>query len=273
MSSSSPHEPSVCLWALTRLSRLTSIIVIGYTLCSPPAQLYADPLTGDQLTRLTPEPTPLDNTMGSSTGLSQELPEALKSTQREIEDALKRLRARAPHVKLTQRAASLSPNLLLKLNLPLEGSGGREQASSFVSEFKGLWSGVEVRVTDAQTRRHRTVAQLKGYIEGLPILNQDARLAISAEGRALRLSSALSGVYQTRSARLKESEAARLALAHLNLPLDAPYLARPGFVVHAGVASAVFEVEAGASLQQQHPVVRIDAVEGVVLSVQDRVRR
>jgi hypothetical protein len=35
----------------------------------------------------------------------------------------------------------------------------------------------------------------------------------------------------------------------------------------------VFEIEAGASLQQQHPVVRIDAVEGVVLSVQDRVRR
>jgi hypothetical protein len=162
---------------------------------------------------------------------------------------------------------------LLKLNLPLEGAGGREQAASFVSQFKGLWSGVEVRVVDAQTRRRRTVAQLKSYLHGLPILNQDARLAISAEGRALRLSSALSAIYQTRPARLTEAEAARLALAHLNLPLDAPYLAHLGFVVHAGVASAVFEVEAGASLQQQHPVVRIDAVEGVVLSVQDRVRR
>jgi hypothetical protein len=202
-----------------------------------------------------------------------ESPDARESTERQVAEALSALRAASPELKLTQRVSSLSPNLILKMNLSLEGLGGREKAKRFVELFQGLWSGLDVEVSDASTRRFRTYATLKASIQGAPVFNQDARLMIDRDGRAQQLSSAFSAVFERRESRVNEGEAVRLALSHLNLPLDAPHLTRFGYIVHAGVATAAYEVQAGGVPAQSHPVVLIDAVEGVVLSVHDRVKR
>lgn len=214
------------------------------------------------------------NVSPESTSSPQGEPTAPReATERLVAEALTALRTASPELKLTQRVSSLSPNLILKMNLSLEGRGGREKAKRFVERFKGLWSGLDVEVSDASTRRFKTYATLKASVQGAPVFNQDARLMIDQEGRAQQLSSALSAIFERRDAQISEGQAVRVALSHLNLPLDAPHLTRLGYIVHAGVATAAYEVQAGGLPAQSHPVVLIDAVEGVVLSVQDRVRR
>ena len=193
--------------------------------------------------------------------------------ERQVQGAVDRLKRLSPGLKLTQRVTSLSPNLALRMDIPLEGAGGRERAQNFVERFSDLWVGLQVEVSDASTRRFKTYATLKASIAGRPVLNQDARLLIDQEGHARQLSSALSAVYQLRRATLTEAEATRAALTHLQLSLDAPYVARLGYLIHAGVATAAYEIQAGGVPAQSQPVVLVDAVEGGVLNVTDRVMR
>ena len=199
--------------------------------------------------------------------------EQRRAVTAQVSSTVERLKQACPNLKITQRASSLSPNLALKMALPLEGADGAAKADSFLSRFSGLWTGLEVKVSGVIARRGRSYATLQASISELPVLNQDARLMIDDQGRAQHLSSALSAVYQVKGARRSEADALRVALSHLQLPLDAPHVTRLGYIVHAGVATAAYEVQAGGQATQAHPVVLVDAVEGVVLNVSDRVRR
>lgn len=255
---------------LSRVARQGSLSLLGLTLplsvalATPP-----DTQVGSQVTaEITSTALPQISDSPSAEPLS-----ARVQVEQQVQEALKRLQERCPKLKTTQRVSSLSPNLLLKMQLQLQGTSGRDQASAFISQFSGLWSGLEVQVADVKTRRHKSYVTLKASIQGKPVLNQDARLLIDQQGQAQQLSSALSAVFSTRQATLSEGEAVRAALTHLNLALDAPHVTQLGYVVHAGVATAVYEVQAGGVPAQSHPVVLIDAVEGGVLSLTDRVRR
>jgi len=242
---------------------LIGLISVSHALATPPVMAPSAQVTAEGVTP--PATLPADQ--------RAEQLSAKAMVERQVQGAVDRLKGLSPSLKLTQRVTSLSPNLALRMDIALEGAGGRARAQNFVERFSDLWVGLQVEVADASTRRFKTYATLKASIAGRPVLNQDARLLIDQEGHARQLSSALSAVYQLRRAQLTEVEAARAALTHLQLPLDAPYVSRLGYLIHAGVATAAYEIQAGGVPAQSQPVVLVDAVEGGVLNVTDRVLR
>lgn len=242
---------------------LLILFPIHFSLATPSTTVSSTPSVNTEMTQVSPPSTQ-----------SQGTPENFQTEVKlKVKKAVEELQKLSPQLTLTQRANSLSPNLILRMDIPLEGIGGTAQAQSFINRFKGLWTGLDIEISDFRTRRFKTYIRLKASIDGHPVFNQDARLFIDQQGHIKQLSSAFSAIYQVQQARLAEHEAVRIALTHLQLPLDAPHLTQLGYVIHAGIATAVYEVQAGGQPAQSHPVALVDAIDGVILSVSDRVRK
>ena len=204
--------------------------------------------------------------------------------QRQVRSAVNTIVKQSKDAKVTWRDLQLTPSLILALQLPLNGSTDRAKAERFIEEYKDLWPGLTVQVKELQARKltrggeqnttpvKRSVVHLKGLIDGREVLNQDAKLSI-INGVTHHLSNGLDAVAETHRARITSDRARELALTHINLPLQTAALVKRGFVVSVGVAVEVFDVEVSTNPLQSHWVIRVNAVDGSVLNVSDRVRR
>ena len=191
-----------------------------------------------------------------------------------VNQALTRLQSNAPDVKVLYRDGQINPSLILRMKLPLEGDTARPQAESFLRAYAQLWSGLTVNIVEVATRRGRAIIHLRGFIEGLEILNQDAKLSINAKGQAIHLSNGLGAISKVHKARIDRDQAIKVALSTLGASAgNGAKLIRSGFITRGSEAFEVFEIEVSRAPLEPFWVVRINGVDGQVLSVNNRVRR
>ena len=191
-----------------------------------------------------------------------------------VNQALDRLKSNAPDVKISFRDGQINPSLILRMKLPLDGETTQARAESFLSAYAQLWSGLTVKIVEVATRRGRALIHLRGFIEGLEILNQDAKLSIDAQGQAIHLSNGLGAISKVHRARIDSDQATQIALSTLGASArSGAKLIRGGFVTRGSEAFEVYEVEVSRAPLEPFWVIRVNGVDGHVLSVNNRVRR
>ena len=206
--------------------------------------------------------------------------DARVSIQRKVRQAVNHLVKDSKDAKVTWKDLQLTPSLVLKLQLPVSGSDDRDRANRFVEDHKEIWPGLTVHVEELQTRdltrgtesNTRSVAHLRGMIDGKEVLNQDAKLSL-INGVAHHLSNGLDAIAEIHRARITSEYARDVALKHVKLPPQTAALVKRGFVVSLGVAVEVFDVEVSTRPLQSHWVIRVNAMDGSVMNVSDRVRK
>jgi hypothetical protein len=191
-----------------------------------------------------------------------------------INQTLNRLQSLAPDVKISYRDGQINPSLILRMKLPLEGDTAQARAESFLRTYGHLWQGLTVKVVEVATRRGRAIIHLRGFIEGLEILNQDAKLSIDAQGQAIHLSNGLGAISRVHKAQIDKEQATKVALSTLGASAGGgAKLIRSGFITRGSEAFEIFEVEVSRAPLEPFWVVRVNGVDGHVLSVNNRVRR
>lgn len=193
-----------------------------------------------------------------------------------IQETLKRLTHKRPTMKVSWRDEQLNPSLILKMNLETQGDTPQRQAESFISHYKDLWPQMTIRVIKIKESRGRATAHLRAYIKELEILNQDAKLSLNtlaSHNTVLNLSNGISALTQIHYAQVTREQAEKTALDHVGFSQQTTVLTRRGLVTLAQEAVEVFEVELSPAPLKAHWVIRVNGVDGSIMSVTDRVRR
>ena len=167
---------------------------------------------------------------------AQELKSLLNATQ----NATNALKTSVPTARIIERGSQRTPRLALHLNLPLPGETVQERAQAFIHRFQGLWYHVDVQVTDVSQSKGRQVAHLKGKVNGLTVLNGDARLTFNDQGLLLNMSNGLPPVATFTPALLEESQAIAKLKAGLALNTDVSLTVDRGVVAIEDQAIEVF---------------------------------
>ena len=191
-----------------------------------------------------------------------------------VSQTVYRIQKDAPQCKVSWTSSSLTPQLILKMNLKLPGQTIREKAQYFIKSYQDLWgNSLQIKIIDVKSSQDRWTVHLEAFFAHLPILNQDAKLSFTKEGVLLNLSNGLTPLSKGVPARIKKDQANLIVLKMLNLPITTPTLIKEGFVVTGHEAFHVFEVEVNVLPLHTHLVVRVNGQDGSIMSQVNRVRR
>jgi hypothetical protein len=154
---------------------------------------------------------------------------------------------------------------------PTQGSTVRERAEGFLAKHGHLTGAANLRYAGQTKSTRGASVRFEQLHEGFPVFDRQVVVRIDVDGFVTSFTNDARTIVNASSARIDEIQATALALKAIGEKAEPETRATQGWTITGGHGVAVFEIECMRLPLAEHLVIRIDAHEGRLLSIRNRV--
>ena len=180
------------------------------------------------------------------------------------------LKADHPNARIVMDQRTEVPRIISGISVPTRGDTPRAQAEDFLARFGDITGAAAFRYSGESKSRNGVTVRFEQLHQGDPVLDRNLVIQVDGDGRVRSVVSDLSPIQSSTPGNMVFEAARRLALETVGVSNLETRTSR-GWSVLGMHGTPIIEVEFSRLPLADHLVVRIDAHEGQVLSISNRV--